>query len=138
MADRGVIAIANRPTNASPRPGSMDLAQSIPGWPAFTNLVRDSDRSYRQTSQITEINNFLSAAVKRANANLVLISSFPNVEQQEQWLVDALKFELYAGTCGHVINVVGERASRETDYFYSLLSMVIAGATRLTFRLLTL
>ena len=73
-----------------------------PAWPAFTNLVQDDDGSYKQTGQTTEINNGLSAAVKRANSNLLLIDSFPDVERQEQWLVDALRRELSSRTRGHV------------------------------------
>lgn len=129
-----------QPTNKLPlSPGNTDLTRTALRWPAFTDLVRDSDGSYKQISKITEINNCLSAAVKRADSNIVLISPSPGVEKQEQWPVDALKFELYARIRGHVIKVVGERArrTRETDRFYSLLSMEISGASKLTFRLLS-
>lgn len=114
--------------------------QPSPGWPASTELIRAEDGFYKQTGQIIEINNCLSAAVKRANSNLVLINSFPGIEDQERWLADALKFELSAGNQSHVIKMVGERARVHTNYFNCLLSMVIeltiAGSTRHVFSLL--
>ena len=105
-------------------------------WPAFTNLIQDSDGSYKQTGQTTEISNCLSAAVKRAHSNLLLINSFPGLEEQERWLTEALKFELPSRTDSPIIQAVGERAKVDLNYFYCLLSMVIAKTSR-TFKLLT-
>ena len=95
----------------------------------YTNLVEDSDGTYKQTGQVTEINNCLGAAVKRANANLVLIHSFPNVDEQERWLAESLNFELAARSQSHVIVAVREWASADINYFHRLLSMVIAGSS---------
>lgn len=108
------LSIAN-PTNS----------QSIKVWPAFTDLIQDDNGSYKQTRQISEINNFLGGVVKRANSNLVLVNSFPDPEQQEQWLVNALNSELAAKNGNHVINAVGERAMADANYFNRLLSMVM-------------
>ena len=96
----------------------------VPAWPEFTNLVQEDDGSYKQTSQTPEINACLGAAVKRANANLVLIDSFPDIDDQEHWLVDALNFELTVNQ-SRIVNVVGERARADDNYFNCLLSMVI-------------
>ena len=87
--------------------------------------------SYKQTGQITKVNNCLSAAVRRANTNLVLVDSFPNVGEQEQWLVDALGFELTARNQNHIIKAVGECARVDINYFHCLLSMVIDHCCRL-------
>ncbi|KAF9790875.1 hypothetical protein BJ322DRAFT_1017503 [Thelephora terrestris] len=138
MTNPGAITIIHPQTSLFPNHGNMGLAQPVPAWPAFTELIQEDNGSYKQTSQTTEISNCLSAAVKRANSNLLLIDSFPDVDQQERWLVDALKFELSARTCGHVIKAVGERARVDLDYFYCLPSMVIAGSTRHTFPSLTI
>ena len=119
---------AHPPTTLLLDPGNPNLAQPTPAWPAFTDLFEDGDGTYKQTGQITEINNCLGAAVKRANSNLVLVNSFPSVDEQERWLVDALGFELTARSQNRTIEAVGERARADGDYFHSLLSMVIADA----------
>ena len=142
VTDHGTTAIVqdvNLPTNLFPNP--RDLMPPIPGWPAFTELNQAEDGSYKQTGQIIEINNCLSVAVRRANSNLVLKGSFPDIEEQEKWLADALKFALSTENQGHVISKVEERAKVDINYFNCLLSMVIeliiAGPTRHTFSLLT-
>lgn len=113
----------------------------IPGWPAFTELNQAEDGTYKQTGQIIGVNNCLSVAVRRANFNLVLKGSFPDIKEQEKWLADALKFALSSKNQGHVINKVEERAKVDINYFVCLLSMVIqliiAGPTRHMFSLLT-
>ena len=114
------------PISLLPNPRDPHLVQPTPAWATFTNLVQDGDGFYKQTGQITEINNCLGAAVKRANANLVLIDSFPGVDVQEQWLADALRFELTARGQDHIISAVRERANADINYFHCLLSMVIA------------
>ncbi|KAF9780632.1 hypothetical protein BJ322DRAFT_1112629 [Thelephora terrestris] len=124
MTDPGAMTIIHPQISLFPNHGNMVLAPPVPAWPAFTELIQEDNGSYKQTSQTAEINNCLSAAVKRANSNLLLINSFPDVDQQEQWLVDGLKFELSARTCGHVIKAVGECARVDIDYFYCLLSMI--------------
>jgi len=96
----------------------------IPTWPDFTNLVQEEDGTYKQTGQITEISACLGAAIKRANTNLILKDSFPGIEEQEEWLVDALRFELNARSQSCIIDVVGERAKTDINYFNCLLSMV--------------
>lgn len=116
------------PINPFLDPGDTPLAWPAPAWPTFTDLVQDGDGSYKQTGQIIEINNCLGAAVKRANANLVLIDSFPDIDEQERWLVDALKFGLTAGSQSHAIKAVEEWARVDGNYFHCLLSMVIAGS----------
>lgn len=127
-----VVQDVRPPANLFPDPTG--YVQPSLGWPVSTELVQAEDGSYKQTGQIIEINNCLSAAVKRANSNLVLINSFPGIEDQEQWLADALKFELSAGNQSHVIKMVGERARVHINYFNCLLSMVIglmiAGSAR--------
>ncbi|KAF9782956.1 hypothetical protein BJ322DRAFT_1220044 [Thelephora terrestris] len=125
ISDRGALATVleiHPPANQSPNP--IDHTQPILGWPAFTELIQAEDGSYKQTGQITEINNCLSVAVKRANANLVLTDSFPDTEVQEQWLADALKFALSPENQSHVITKVGERARVDINYFNCLLSMI--------------
>lgn len=129
MPDPGTTTVARPPTNLLPNHGNIGLTHPIPAWPASTDLIQEDNGSYKQTSQTTEISNCLSAAVKQANSNLLLINSFPDVDQQERWLVDALKLELSTRTCGHVIRAVGECARADINYFYCLLSMVIAGST---------
>ncbi|KAF9791889.1 hypothetical protein BJ322DRAFT_1015835 [Thelephora terrestris] len=125
IPDRGAkstVQDIHPPANHFPNP--TDHKQSIPSWPAFTELAQAEDGSYKQTGQTIEINNCLSTAVKRANANLVLNDSFPDTEDQEQWLSDALRFALSAGNQSHVINMVGERARVDIKYFNCLLSMI--------------
>ncbi|KAF9790564.1 hypothetical protein BJ322DRAFT_1017247 [Thelephora terrestris] len=55
--------------------GSMGFVPPVLAWPGFTDLVQEDNRSYKQTSQTTKFNNCLSAVVKRANSNLLLINS---------------------------------------------------------------
>jgi len=117
-----------RPIGPFLNPGDTRLVWPTPAGPTFTDLVQDGDGSYKQTGQIIEINNCLGAAVKRANANLVLIDSFPDVDEQERWMVDALKFGLAAGSQSHIIKAVEDRARADSNYFHCLLSMVIAGS----------
>jgi hypothetical protein len=124
-----MATIIRPPIDAPLDPGNVDTVRHVPAWPEFTELVQDDDGTYKQTGQTTEISSLLSAAVKRANSNLLLINSFPEVEEQEQWLVDALRLEFSTRAHSHVIKVVGERASVEINYFRCLLSMVmIAGS----------
>jgi len=122
------VATDHLPTNRLP---NVHPVQPVPTWPKFTELIQDDDGSYKQTGQITEINNCLGAAVKRANANIVLIGSFPNIDEQEQWLVDALTFELTSRSQSHVIEEVRERARVDVNYFHSLLSMVITDSVHI-------
>ena len=103
--------------------------QPIPAWPTHTNLLQDGDGSYKQTGQISEINNCLGAAVKRANANLVLTHSFPEIDEQERWLVESLNFELNERSRSRIVTAVRERASVDVNYFHCLLSMVIANSS---------
>jgi len=98
--------------------------QSVRVWPAFTNLIQDDNGSYKQSHQISNINNFLSGVVKRANSNLVLVNLFVVPEQQEQWLVRALDSELAAKNENHIIGMVRERVMADVNYFNQLLSMV--------------
>ena len=100
------------------------IMSQVVTWPAFTNLIQDSDGSCKQTGQTTEISNCLSAAVKRANSNLLLINSFPDLEEQERWLTETLKFELSSRTDSPIIQAVGERAKVDLNYFYCLLSII--------------
>lgn len=52
-----------------------------------------------------------------------MVNSFPDPEQQEQWLAKTLDSELTAKKENHVINMVRERARVDANYFNCLLSM---------------
>lgn len=110
-----------------------------PMWPAVTNLVAGRDGSFQQSSQTPEVQACLSAAVRRANANLVFIDGFPDALRKNQWLGEALVIELSDRRGGSAsMAAIDDRARGDEKYIKQLLYMVICfvsarnDATRLT------
>jgi len=65
---------------AIPTPVLLQHPHHIPTW---TDLVWEENGTYKQTAQHPELNACLSATVKRANANLVLVDSFPSLHVRD-------------------------------------------------------
>lgn len=114
------------------------VPQLPPAWLVATDLVKREDGNYRQSDQTPEIQACLSAAVQRANANLVFNSGFPDPLTKGRWLASALTTELgERRKGGGTIAIVDDRARNEGRYFSRLQSMVTYSVVTVT-RLLTI
>jgi len=111
--------------NESPTtPATLSLA--LPQVPTWTNLVREENGTYKQTAQHPELNTCLSAAVKRANANVVLVDSFPGWHTKEVWLLESPRTEFARRRDNsRFINAVAERSDVDVNYRHCLISTVI-------------
>ena len=115
------------------------VPQPPPEWLAATDLVKREDGKYRQSDQSPEIQACLSAAVQRANANLVFISGFPDPLTKRRWLTGALKMELGERRKGSAtIAIVDDRARDDERYFSRLQSMVTYSVVAATWQLMSL
>ena len=102
------------------------VPQLPPAWLAATDLIKREDGNYRQSDQTPKIQACLSAAVQRANANLVSNSGFPDPLTKGRWLAGALKMELgERRKGGATIAIVDDRARNDERYFSRLQSMVM-------------
>ena len=93
--------------------------------PTWTDLVQEENGSYKQTSQHPEIYACLSATVKRATANLVLVNAFPSLHDRDAWVLDSLMTELLIRqNNSYFIGAVAERVKIDEHYLNCLISMV--------------
>ena len=100
----------------------------------WTDLVQEDNGTYKQTAQHPELNACLSATVKRANANLVLVDAFPSLLTRDEWVLVSLRMELAARRgSSHFINAVAERVNVDEYYLNCLLAMVTATFSHVRF-----
>ena len=93
--------------------------------PPWTDLAQEANGSYKQTAQHPKINACLSATVKHATTNLVLVDAFPLLHHQDVWALDVLRMEfLIRQNNSPIINAVAEQEKVDENYHICLLSMV--------------
>lgn len=102
----------------------------MPAWLPITDLVIGRDSHYQQSDQSPEIQACLSATVRRANANLILLDGFPDPHRKGQWLADALGIELSQRRKASTnIAILDDRARHDAQFFNRLLYMVTRSAS---------
>lgn len=100
--------------------------QHVPSW---TDLAQEGNGTYKQTAQHPEINACLSAMVKHATTNLVLVNAFPSLHDRDAWTLATLRMELsIRWNDSPVINAVAEQVNDDKRYLNCLFSMVTASS----------